>query len=165
MLAVRPARRMIEYPIGSSGQMLQVGDDVLKHFWRNRQRRPWMPEAGGQLFGRLNGTVVKVTEATGPRPNDKRSPWSYEPCRADEQTEIDDRHGAGLLFLGDWHTHWQRHPRPSQQDRGNVADIVRQSRFRMNGLVLVIVGFGRPPAGLYVAVADELYLHQLQAGV
>ena len=113
------------------------------------------------MFGRVDGAVISVTEATGPRPSDIRTLWSYQPCRADEQAEIDERHRAGLIFLGDWHTHWQRRPRPSGQDRANVGDIVRRSRHGMNGLVLVIAGFVRAPSGLYVAVADDLDLHEL----
>lgn len=158
---MRPVR-VIEYPIGSSGQMLQFGEAVLEHFRRNRQRRPWTPESGGQLFGRLDGGVIRIVEATGPRPCDVRSPWSYEPCRTHEQAEIDERHARGLLFMGDWHTHWQRRARPSAQDRTNIGDIVRRSRHGMNGLVLVIAGFAGAPSGLYVAVADELDLHELE---
>lgn len=161
---MRSTRGVIAYPIGSSGQELQFGDAVLEHLWRFRQRRFWVAEAGGQLFGRFDGTVVSITAATGPRPRDVRTPWSYEPCREDEQAEIDEMHRDGLLFLGDWHTHKQRRPRPSQQDCLNVVEIVRKSHHAMNGLLMVIVGTVRAPSGLFVSVCDGEELHELNSG-
>lgn len=156
-----PGRGLISYPIGSSRQRLSFSDAVLEHFWRHRQRRPWALEAGGQLFGRLFGDVVEISEATGPRPRDVRTPWSYAPYRADEQAEIEDWHNAGLIFVGDWHTHWQMRPRPSAQDRINVGDIARRMRHHMNGVVLVIVGYARHPSGLFVSIAENQDLHEL----
>jgi integrative and conjugative element protein (TIGR02256 family) len=161
LLAVSSAADVIEYPIGASGQTLRFGDVVLGHFWRHRQRRFWTPEAGGQLFGRFEGRVITVTYATGPRRRDVRTPWSYEPCREEEQAEIDEMHRANFLFFGDWHTHLQPRPRPSEQDRQNVSDIVRKTRHGLNGLLMVIVGTTQAPSGLYVCISDGAELYDL----
>jgi integrative and conjugative element protein (TIGR02256 family) len=161
LLDVRAVGDVIEYPIGSSGQTLRFGDAVLRRFGRNRQRRFWTSEAGGQLFGRFDGRAINVTNATGPRRRDVRTPWSYEPCREEEQAEIDEMYSAGAIFLGDWHTHMQQRPRPSEQDRRNIADIVSKTRHGLNGLLMVIVGTTQAPLGLCVCISDSVDLHEL----
>ena len=89
---IRRCSRGLRYPIGTSGQTLVVDVPVLAHFERHRQIRWWQREAGGQLFSRVEGEVITIVEATGPRLGDRRTRHSYEPDRRAEQVEIDDRH-------------------------------------------------------------------------
>lgn len=142
------------YPIGTSGSRVILTPPVLDHLAQHRQRRFWQAEAGGQLFARLDDGDIVVTEATGPRPADRRGRTYYHPEKSAEQLEIDTRHPQGLHFVGDWHTHPQAYPDPSASDLASIADAVRRSRHDLNGFVLLVVGTLDPPDGLHVSVHD-----------
>lgn len=141
--------------------------EVLEILAQHQQRRPRDREAGGQLFGRLAGNAVTVVRATGPRPTDIRTRYSYQPDRKAEQAEIDDAHRRGLFFLGDWHTHPESVPNPSPQDLHSIAETFKKSTHHLNGFLLVIAGTQRLPSGLYVAVHNDkeavLLLPQINA--
>jgi integrative and conjugative element protein (TIGR02256 family) len=95
-----------------------------------------------------------VVGATGPRGGDRRTRKSYAPNRAAERAEIADRHAAGLLFVGDWHTHPDQAPEPSGRDLASMAECFNKSAHQLNGFILVIAGLAAPPAGLHVSVHD-----------
>ena len=143
---------MIEYPIGRSGQALIFTDPVVETFSKHRQLRFWQREAGGQLFGRFDGSRIAILEATGPRRTDRRTRTSYIPDRRAEQREIDDRFGRGIHFIGDWHSHPEKIPVPSYRDVSSLDDTVRRSSHSMLAFVLVIVGQLAAPKGLHVSI-------------
>jgi integrative and conjugative element protein (TIGR02256 family) len=146
---------MLEYAIGSSGQVLVLSKEVVQKFRRYRQKRWYQREAGGQLFARLSASRIVVEEATGPRRTDRRTRTSYVPDRAAEQREIDSRHACGLHYIGDWHTHPETFPVSSRVDIASISESTRKSTHTLNGFVLVIVGQAEPPSGLLVAAYDR----------
>lgn len=132
---------------------LSFSDEVLKHFEAHKQRTCLAREAGGQLFATFDDrSVMAVVDATGPRRTDKRSVFSYQPDRAAERIEIADRFERGLHFVGDWHTHRQRLPSPSEEDKQSILESVNQSSHDLVGFVLVIVGQAKFPEGLHVSL-------------
>lgn len=145
----------LEYPIGNSGQVLVVPEEIVRKFRQYRQKRWYQREAGGQLFARLSLPRIVIEEATGPRDTDRRTRTSYVPDRAAEQREIDSRHPEGLHYVGDWHTHPEALPGPSALDIASISDSVRKSTHALNGFLLVIVGQAEPPRGLLVSVHDR----------
>lgn len=154
---------MIVYTIGTSGQALILTDVVLSHFRRHRQTGWRTPEAGGQLFARIDACEVVVVEATGPRGTDRRTRTTYIPDRAAEQAEIVARHAAGLQYVGDWHTHPVREPCPSGRDLDSMAECFVKSTHQLNAFILVIAGIAHPPDGLYVGLHDGTAHHRLLA--
>ncbi|MBW3098813.1 Mov34/MPN/PAD-1 family protein [Pseudohoeflea sp. DP4N28-3] len=145
---------MISYPVGDSGQTLIFARNVLEHMDAHRQTSWRAPEAGGQLFARIDGPRISIVEATGPRPTDRRRRCSYVPDRKAEQAEIDQRFRLGLQFIGDWHTHPEEWPRPSSIDLANVTECVSRSTHNLGGFVLAIRGTGTFPQGLFVGIAS-----------
>lgn len=143
---------MIAFPIAASGQRLVFSSTVLEHFEKHQQLRWWQREAGGQLFARLALPDILVEEATGPRPSDWRTRYSYWPNRSAEQREIASRHARGMHFIGDWHTHPESAPTPSARDTASMHELVRKSVHAFNGFVLVIVGTDPLPGGLSVSI-------------
>lgn len=152
---------MIDYPIGTSGQILRLSSEVLAHFDGNRQTRFWQREAGGLLFARLDLPLIAVEEATGPRRTDRRSRYSYAPDVTAERQEIDQRFRNGLHFVGCWHSHPEDWPTPSQLDMRNTSDCVRRSKHALNGFVMAIVGRAPLPTGLFVSICDHVAAHRL----
>jgi integrative and conjugative element protein (TIGR02256 family) len=152
---------MIEYPLGSSGQVIILTDGVLSHLAGFRQSRRSHAEAGGQLFARFEDVKIVIEEATGPRATDRRTRTSYVPDRAAEQQEILGRHARGLHYVGDWHTHPDSAPEPSPRDLASMVECVTKSTHALNGFLLVIVGQADPPAGLHVSVHDNQCCYRL----
>lgn len=152
---------MISFPIGISGQTLHFTDEVLLHVSAHRQTKLWHREAGGLLFARIEGASITIEDITGPRRDDRRSRCSYEGDREAEQEEIYNRHRLGLEYVGDWHTHPQRRPKPSGIDDRTMSSRVQESRHQLLGFVFVIVGTDKFPAGLTVLVHDGFKRYSL----
>jgi len=144
----------LRIPLGDSGELVILTDAVLEHFRRHQQLRKRDTEAGGQLFGRIQGKTITIEEATGPRSSDIRSRYSYVPDRKAEQREINDRFPSGLHFIGDWHTHPEPTPYPSGTDLDNMRECVNKSRRAISGFLLIIVGTAPLPSGLRASLHD-----------
>jgi len=154
---------MIVYPVGRSSQRLILETQVLEHFHVYQQRRWYQKESGGQLFAQIEGDVIRVAEATGPRKTDKRSRFSYVADRRTERQEIRDRYVQELHYVGDWHTHPERTPKPSSLDVESIRECVRRSTHRLNAFVLVVVGNAEFPEGLHVSIHDGQEAEALSA--
>ncbi len=144
--------RSLHFRIGDSEQRLVLTPRVLNHIARYQQCEPSSPEAGGQLFARFKKNQIHVELATGPRAADRRSRYGYAPNRAAEQLEINALHKRGLHFLGDWHTHPERLPHPSQSDVRSIREAFRQSKHHLNGFILLIAGTEPFPPGLFLSL-------------
>jgi integrative and conjugative element protein (TIGR02256 family) len=153
----------MQYPIGDSGQEIVLSDEVLQWFRRHAQKGFWQPEAGGQLFARLTEARIDVELATGPYSSDIRRRTQFVPDKAKAQWDIDRLHKLGLHFIGHWHTHPELAPKPSSMDLSSIGDNVRLSKHHLNGFVLVIVGTGTFPDGLYLGIHDGSEVYELAA--
>lgn len=154
----------LTYPIGDSGHLLVLHDAVLRTFWSYRQGWLLGRENGGQLFaGYEDAETVNIREATPPRRSDVRGRHSFVPDRRAELREIGERHGQGLHFVGDWHTHPQGRPFPSATDILNAQSAYLSSTHHLNALVMIVVGRSSFPDGLYVGLCDGSSCHRLDA--
>ncbi len=131
-------------------QALSITRPALQHLGRHRQSTPWATEAGGQLFGTINAAQVCVVEASGPYAGDERSRYRYRSNPTAAQRAIEDRHGRGLLYLGEWHTHAEDHPSASSLDDDAMRRLITSSQLNSNSLLMMIVGRARNAAGLAV---------------
>jgi integrative and conjugative element protein (TIGR02256 family) len=152
---------VITYPIGASGQLLQLSDNVIAHFEHHRQTRFWQREAGGLLFAKFDLPSIVIEEATGPRRTDRRARYSYAPDVDAERKEIEQRFRGDLHFVGCWHTHPEDLPMPSPLDIRNTSDCVRRSKHALNGFVMAIIGRTAFPAGLFLSICDHAAVHGL----
>lgn len=92
-----------------------------------------------------------VERATGPRKADLRSRFGFWPNRAAEQAEIFELHEQGLEFVGDWHTHPEKVPRPSDQDLQGIRSVVELSKHHLPGFLMCIVGLAPEHEGLWLS--------------
>lgn len=151
------------YPIGISQQYLALENNVLNHFDKWRQLRPEMSEAGGQLFGAVEGQCIKIKLATGPRCSDRRGRFFFVADRLTERREISKLHKSGLHYFGDWHTHPQTVPTPSGTDLASMADLFVRSKHELNAFLMVIVGTSRFPDGLHVSFHEASAWSRVEA--
>lgn len=152
---------MISYHAANGEQRVTLSDDVLEHFAKNRQQKLTAPEAGGQLFATVQGGIINVVKATGPRRTDKRSRFSFIADGWAHQREIKALHKQGLHFVGDWHTHPEMHPSPSPLDHDSMLEMFRESKHDLASFLMVIVGQAQFPDALFVAAVNNDGTHRL----
>lgn len=152
---------MISYRLGASGQRLLLTGKILTHFARHRQLSSHDQEAGGQLFATFSESRIQVERATGPRESDQRGVRFFIPNRLAERREIKQQFKKGLHYVGDWHTHPEARPCPSNTDIESFQDMFGKSRHKLASLVMVIVGTATFPDGLYVALCTKRMIKTL----
>ena len=124
---------------------IKVGSRPLQEMLRYRQLEEAEPEAGGVLLGRLiegTGEVV-IDEVTGPTRRDRRWRFGFFRARSGAQRRIRTAWVESQQtrnYLGEWHTHPEDHPAPSNVDLTNWARIVAESRYEQESLIFLIVG-------------------------
>jgi integrative and conjugative element protein (TIGR02256 family) len=142
-----------------SDQRLRIESQVLRHVRRFRQSSDVRPEAGGQLFGTVTDSLVRVIAASGPHRSDQRSRYAFRSNPRTAQTSIEAHAKHGLLYLGEWHTHAENVPNPSETDAGAIRAILQKSQLNTDALVLMIVGLAKPDADLGVWYMRMIDLH------
>jgi len=136
-----------------------IKKNVIKHITQYLQSSPWKKEAGGQLFGDFEGDKFVISIATGPRKTDFRSRFGYKPDTKEELLEIKQYQEMGKWFLGDWHTHPQKTPRPSSIDIKTAQKSYAKSHTILPGFLLLIAG--RSSSNFYVGLVQDSQIIQL----
>lgn len=141
-----------------SVQEIMLRPVVIEYMHRHRQTSCWKCEAGGQLFAKLNDTMLDVVLATGPYHSDFRSRFGYRSAPASAQREIEKQRKCDLYYCGDWHTHPQRFPAASGEDFETIAKLQARSDLRLGAVLMVIVGTAQDQRGLavYVRTSDSI---------
>lgn len=148
--------------IGTSQSFTQaicLESEVLVRLRRYQQQGFWSTEAGGQLFGLVEGEKVRVLRATGPYAGDERTRYRYRSNPAAAQRAIQEQARAGLLYLGEWHTHPECYPTASGLDCNAMNGLMAHSRINCNALLLLIVGQGDGPEQLTLYSVEASQLH------
>lgn len=131
--------------------MVVIAPEVLELLIRYRQSAPEDCEAGGILIGMIHGSHIEVTSATEPQLADKRTRTLFKRSEEGHQFILNERwekSGGTENYVGEWHTHPERNPKPSGID---LREWSRTS-IRMAEPMIVIIG------GLssnYYAVIDD----------
>ena len=146
---------MLVYPVESSGEVIVLVDSVVEHVTKFTHHDLQAKEAGGQLFAELEENRIVVAEATGPRATDFCGRNSYRPDRSAERKEIKSYHRRGLHFVGDWHTHPEPVPTPSDTDVTSINECYSRSIHSLGAFVLLIVGTEDPPLGFWLSLHNE----------
>ncbi len=146
------------------GQRVRLCSEVLSHVRKHRQLSSRAPETGGQLFGTITAELVDVTKATGPYVGDERSRYRYRSNPTAAQHAIQEQSQAGLLYLGEWHTHAEDFPNASGLDRDSMQLLLTRSQLNSNALLMLIVGRVETAAGiaLFTVTAERAYQWHLK---
>ena len=134
---------------------IEISDSVLEILDKHRQRWGISTEAGGQLFCTFEEGEIQIKDATEPRRTDRRSRFSFLPNRAREQQDIERLFSRGLHYIGDWHTHPEDSPLPSQEDISKIKAIFAKSNHELKCMVLMIAGRVSGHDGLWVGVVGD----------
>lgn len=131
-------------------QTLRVEPALIKYVTQHRQLSGTSSEAGGQLFGIVNDREIRLVRATGPYRGDDRGRYHYRSDQLAAQRAIARQAKAGLLYLGEWHTHAEDHPKASMSDKDAMKKLLRNSKLNANSLLLLIVGRSSKLDGLNI---------------
>lgn len=134
-------------------QVLTLSDEVMQHVLAHRQFSASATEAGGQLFGTVDGDDVVVSLATGPYSSDERSRYKYRSNPRAAADCIKLQESKGLAYLGEWHTHAERCAKPSYEDIATMSGLSKKSTLSAGAAMLLIVGTS--PMGLYLGTFEK----------
>lgn len=122
-------------------QFVYFSQSVLEIFERHIQSDDGM-EAGGILLGHVRGKHLEVLEASEPTRQDRRLRYFFERMIHGHKSLADKRwqETNGLVrYIGEWHTHPQEVPSPSQIDL-DEWEILANGRTDRRPLLAVVVG-------------------------
>lgn len=128
-----------------NGGVIAVGAEAAAIFERYRQLDSASLEAGGVLLGRFirSSSDIVIDVATVPGQGDKAKRFSFHRARSRSQALINQawQESEGTRnYLGEWHTHPEDEPYPSQVDLNNWWRICSSAAYEQEGLLFVIVG-------------------------
>ena len=104
-------------------------------------------ETGGILLGYVNtDRKAIVVRATGPGRNAKRAATNFERSVEFVQAEIEraaDEFGCRGLYLGEWHSHLESDPEPSDRDIMSLCGIAQAHNYATRCPVMIIAGLDK----------------------
>ncbi len=92
---------------------------VLKLFYNHRQLVKTDTESGGILLGYCRGNHFDIRFISQPQPGDVKYPALFErnsSYHRDLALRLWNRSKGKVFYLGEWHTHFQNYPQPSNLD-------------------------------------------------
>lgn len=129
----------------SRGGKIKIGEAAVETMRSFEQHARYATEAGGLLLGRLINDCVDVVVdvVTVPQPGDTRERYGFQRAAGTHQPFIDlawEATRGTCCLLGDWHTHAEPDPTPSQIDRDNWVRMLREDVRENEACFFVIVG-------------------------
>jgi integrative and conjugative element protein (TIGR02256 family) len=101
-----------------------------------------MPEAGGYLIGREFGRQLVVEIATEPGTRDIRKPFFFKRNKYRGQRIVEkiwEASGKKMIIAGEWHSHPERFPVPSEMDIREAMKSFDKGHFPLGFMLIVIV--------------------------
>jgi integrative and conjugative element protein (TIGR02256 family) len=132
--------RKVEYSHFS--HRLFISSAVLKDFSRYFDKSK-KKEAGGILLGHVREDYSEIVGITGPNSFDLFGYNYFVRSKRGAQPAIDrawTKSGGTLIYLGEWHTHFEKSPRPSETDKMLIANSQKRTKMEIDFLFMVIVG-------------------------
>lgn len=123
---------------------IKVADHVLRIWHKNKQQGLWMTEAFGVLVGAYDAErhIVFITDCTQNTDKDFSEKYSFkmiDEIHAQKVIDVFHRTKGYQNYLGTWHTHPERRPRPSEVDKKDWVRAVKNNK-KIPQFVFVIVG-------------------------
>lgn len=116
-------------------------------------------EAGGFLFTTdLYSDPILVEDISIPSPKDKRTKTRFIPHEQTAQETIDKMFQRGFHYIGDWHTHPQKKPKPSWTDKRTIKDIYKKSKHGLRYMLMLVLSNSDSFEESYLGLTDGVRL-------
>jgi len=128
----------------SDGSRLIIDSSVVNEFNCYQQKKFSDYEAGGLLLGRhlINCAHLAVDHISTPQQGDKRSRYGF--FRGKGHQKVAHKYWSTqegtCTSLGNWHTHPEPYPTPSQTDLNDWLNVLKNDVYEGDYLYFVIVG-------------------------
>ncbi|EGR4214303.1 Mov34/MPN/PAD-1 family protein [Vibrio metoecus] len=102
------------------GNLVVINEEVIDDLLKFRQISSVDKEAGGVLIGERRGNHIVLCAISEPGLGDFRSRFRFERKGKHHQKFVDERFlssGGTQQYVGEWHTHPEDVPNPSDQDK------------------------------------------------
>lgn len=112
----------------SNGHLVVITEQVLAVLERYKQLGSHDNEAAGVLLGERRGQHVVITDLSEPGVGDVRRRNLVDRRGKHHQQKVDqsfELSGGTVNYVGEWHTHPEHFPQPSQQDRSSWSRHLR----------------------------------------
>ncbi|MFE7062022.1 Mov34/MPN/PAD-1 family protein [Sutcliffiella sp. NPDC057660] len=124
---------------------LKINDDVLEKFRTYRQLESRDTEAGGVLMGRfIEGSDDIILDLiTEPTEKDRRERCFFKKHLETHQELVDkiwEESEGTCNYVGEWHTHPEKHPSPSFHDRREWKKVLKKTQCESSFLFFFIIG-------------------------
>lgn len=120
-----------------------IADNVQAICNRHIQYKKTLNESGGILLGQVKDNVIYILKASIPNEFDKSSRFSFVRNKSVAQLitnyEFENSEGK-TVYLGEWHTHPEKRPSPSNQDIKMIEGQFRLGILNENFILLMIQG-------------------------
>ncbi len=136
-------------------------EDVLLLISKFKQIRHKQNEAGGILLGQVKKNSIYITRISFPSSHDKSSRYSFSRNKNNAQAIIDyEFHNSNrrTIYLGEWHTHPEEFPTPSNTDRKMIKDQFSKNKLNEPFLLQYIQG----TKGFYLALLKPDSFNEVQ---
>lgn len=114
-----------------NGHLVVITEHVLSVLDRYKQTEIQDNEAAGVLLGEKRGQHIVITDLSEPGLGDLRQRNLVDRRGKHHQQKVDDcfHLSQGTVnYVGEWHTHPEDYPQPSQQDRSSwLAHLKRRA--------------------------------------
>lgn len=129
----------------SDGGVIKIDSNALRKIYKFIQNSKESSEAGGVLLGRyiINSKDIVVDDVTVPMKNDiRRRFYFYRDKRLHQRIVTDKwiKSNGTCNYLGEWHTHPERIPVPTNIDMREWRKLLRTSIFDYECLYFLIAG-------------------------
>jgi integrative and conjugative element protein (TIGR02256 family) len=160
-MANRYLPQPVVYSIPDSHQRIIVEAKVLNYLKSFRQLSSSNFESGGQLFAILTDGDVQIKTRNGPNKKDICSSFHFIPDLQLEQKAINSQFKKGLHYVGDWHTHPQDEPAPSDLDFNTMSSCFSNSKHQLDSILRLIVGRLEGTNGIWLSQHTANFYRQL----
>lgn len=103
----------------TGARLVTLTDEVTRQIQRFTEPPESNLEAGGILLGSYRGPHIEIVQCTTPMRRDARTRFGFVRRDPGHQRAADSAwraSGRTINFVGEWHSHPEDHPRPSNVD-------------------------------------------------
>lgn len=135
--------------------------DVLELISKFKQNKTEQHESGGILLGQVKENNIYITRVSLPSKHDKSSRFSFMRNKKNAQAIIDyEFHNSNkrTIYLGEWHTHPEELPTPSNIDKRMIKDQFLKNKLNEPFILQYIQG----TKGYYLAILEDDSFYEIK---
>lgn len=131
---------------------ISLSKEVISIFKKYIQNDAKKPESGGIITGKIYENLVDILNCSEPSHLDKRSRYNYNRSHKSAQIYINEKFeesGGREIYLGEWHTHPEDIPIPSDIDIKSFNKTLNKNKLNSDIHFMIIVGILNIYLGIY----------------